>query len=103
MSAFLIAALTSRSVESRSFSCDFIASFTPSLIFSRSIGTSSNRATGSEQNHSRADHANGRSGEIPPVRPRARSIEVITGYPKWLSNGRPQCFDLPERRGYVGR
>ena len=32
MSAFLIAALTSRSVESRSLSCDFIASFTASLI-----------------------------------------------------------------------
>ena len=33
MSAFLIAALTSRRVESLSFSCDFIALFMASLIF----------------------------------------------------------------------
>jgi hypothetical protein len=36
MSAFLIAELTIRKVESRSLSCDFIAVLTASLIWSRS-------------------------------------------------------------------
>src|SRR5712691_10006275 len=40
MSAFLIAALTRRSVETRSLSCAFIAALTQSLILSRSTMTS---------------------------------------------------------------